>query len=133
MSDQTPNRLGAPTKYHDGIPDLLYNYFSEQRTFVVAGKDFPEFNSIEGFCAHIKIAKSTFYEWVKIHKDLSNAFSIAKNLQAKQLYNLGLNRIWAEGYAKMITINCTDMQDKVEHNIDKTTISIKIDDGDKEL
>jgi len=126
-------KQGAPTKYTTDIPDKLVKYFSEIRTFILMDKEYPEFNSIEGFCADIKIAKSTFYEWVKIYPDLSNAFNTAKNFQAKQLFNLTANRIFSESYGKLLTVNCTDMKDKVEQTIDHKNIQINIDKADSEL
>lgn len=112
----TKNKVGPPTKYHDDIPELLIQYFSEQRFFIIKDKEYPEFNSIEGFCAYIRISKSTFYLWLKMHEKLSDAFDIAKALQAQQIYNFGLNKIWSEGLTKLIATNCTDMREKVDNN-----------------
>lgn len=130
---QKKRKVGAPTKWVDDIPEKLINYFSEQRYFTIGDKEYPEFNSVEGFCAHIKISKDTFYRWVKEKSQLSDAFGIAKNYQAKQLFNLGANRVFDSAYAKLLTVNCTDMKDKVDHQVEQKTIQINIDSDDDQL
>ena len=70
----TPKPLGPPTKYRDDIPSQLLEYFRENRVFKVDGRTYPEFNSIEGFCAKIEIAKSTFYEWFEAGNSLIGNF-----------------------------------------------------------
>lgn len=124
MSENKPqdeaNPVGAPSKYQEDIPEKLLAYFSENRTFVLMDKEYPAFNSVEGFCASIQIAKSTFYAWVKKYPLLSNALGTAKQYQADQLYQYGANRIFDPSYAKLLTINCTDMVDKKETDLGVT-------------
>ena len=105
---------GAPTKYRDDIPQKLLDYFSTITTITIMGKEYPRFNSVEGFCAQTGIAKVTFYEWIKKHDALANAFKRCKNYQADQLFNLTANRLFSESYGKLLTVNCTDMKDKIE-------------------
>lgn len=126
MESSNAPKMGAPTKYREDIPEKLLEYFSVIRVKQFLGKDFPEINTIEGFCARIKIAKSTFHEWVKKYPELSNAYSIAKNWQADQLFFLTSNRIIESGYGKLLTVNCTDMSDKIEtkHEVSDNTMKL---------
>ena len=57
----------------------------------------------------------------------------ANAMQADQIYQLGANRIFDAGYAKLLTINCTDMKDKVETINTNKEIIITIDDEDNNL
>ena len=130
---KTTKPVGAPTKYTEDTPDKLLEYFTGISEVVICGKSYPRFNSIEGFCASLKIAKSTFYEWIKIHPLLSNAFNAVKPMQADQLFQLGANRVFDSAYCKLLTINCTDMKDKVETVNENTNVEIKIDSDDNSL
>ena len=60
--------FGRPTIYKNEYPSLLIELMGEQGY------------SAERFCAHLKIAVDTFYNWLKIHKDFSEAYSIAKTM-----------------------------------------------------
>jgi hypothetical protein len=119
--EKKANPQGPPTKYNDNVPEQLLEYFKEIVPIEILGVTYPRINSIEGFSASIGIAKSTFYQWVKIHDDLSNAWERAKDSRADQLYQLTANKIISEGYGKMLTVNCTDMKDKVESTVAQTS------------
>ena len=41
--------------------------------------------------------------------------------------------IYKEGFAKFVAINITDMRDKIEHSIDKASITVRIDKDDEKL
>src|SRR5579872_2600981 len=56
---------GRPTKYTDEMPELLYNAMK-------AGK------SVVRFCSDQDISNDTFYEWLKVHKEFSEAFAVSK-------------------------------------------------------
>jgi hypothetical protein len=89
--------------------------------------------TIERFCCDIDIVTSTFYEWNKKYPDLSSAFKKAKAYQKDQLMQMALMGIYKEGFAKFVAINITDMKDKIEHTVEKASITVKIDKDDKEL
>lgn len=138
MSEETKpaNPVGAPSKYHDGIPRLLTEFFDrpiytiDETTQEKMPSKLP---TIERFCCDIDIVKSTFYEWCKKYTELSNAFDKAKQYQKDQLIQMSLMGIYREGFAKFVAINVTDMRDKVEHSIDKAVIQVKIDKEDQQL
>jgi hypothetical protein len=123
MSEQTKpaNPVGAPVKYHDGIPKELTTFFDRPLyTLDVDGNKVPsKLPTIERFCCDIDIVKSTFYVWAKKYPELSNAFEKAKSYQKDQLMQMALMGIYKEGFAKFVAINVTDMVDKVEHDISK--------------
>jgi hypothetical protein len=131
MSDQNAPKMGAPTKYTPDVPNQLLDYFSTIRIKTFMGKDFPEINSIEGFCARIKVSKTTFHKWVKKYPDLMNAYETIKNNQADQLFFLTSNRIISESYGKLLTTNCTDIKERNEtsHSVSDDTKKLIIDMG----
>lgn len=127
------SNVGAPTKYHDGIPSQLIKYFDRPLYEEIGETKVPsKFPTIEGFCAReLKISKDTFYRWVKIHDELSDAFTKAKQLQKDHIIQMALIGAYKEGFAKFVAINCTDMVDKKEveqSNPVPINISIKKDE-----
>ena len=135
MSEEKPNPVGAPIKYHDGIPLELTEFFDRPiYTFDVNGDKTPsKLPTIERFCCDIDIVTSTFYEWNKKYPKLSSAFKKAKAYQKDQLMQMALMGIYKEGFAKFVAINVTDMVDKVEHNVNQKNIEVKIDKEDEKL
>ena len=137
MSEQTKpaNPVGAPVKYHDGIPKELTTFFDRPLyTLDVDGNKVPsKLPTIERLCYDIDIVKSTFYVWAKKYPELSNAFEKAKSYQKDQLMQMALMGIYKEGFAKFVAINVTDMVDKVEHNVNQKNIEVKIDKEDEKL
>lgn len=123
MTDQTKpaNPVGAPVKYHDGIPKQLTEFFDrELYTIDIDGNKVPsKLPTIERFCCDIDIVTSTFYEWNKKYPELSSAFKKAKHYQKDQLMQMALMGIYKEGFAKFVAINITDMKDKIEHDVGK--------------
>lgn len=128
MSDQNaPNPVGAPSKYHSGVPSQLLEFFNKPLFQEVNGKTMPNFlPTIEKFCCDINISTSTFYEWCKKHDELSSAFEKAKQAQKNQLMQLSLLGFYKEGFAKFVAVNITDMRDKVESTVDATDNAIKL-------
>lgn len=137
MSEQTKpaNPVGAPLKYHDGIPKQLTDFFDRPLYIIdIDGNKTPsKLPTIERFCCDIDIVTSTFYEWNKKYPDLSSAFKKAKAYQKDQLMQMALMGIYKEGFAKFVAINVTDMVDKVEHNVNQKNIEVKIDKEDAKL
>jgi hypothetical protein len=114
------NKSGPKVKYTDEVADKLLDFFNQPLFAELNGKMMPTFlPTIEKFCADIKIAKSTFYAWVKEYPKLSNAFDMAKQVQKDKLINLTLLGFYKEGFAKFVAINITDMRDErnLSHDI----------------
>jgi len=130
--------FGRPTKYTDDMPELLLEFFDVEldREVVkeVPGKE-GSFNiietkpnrlpTVEGFCRHHKIAKSTFHEWRKKHTQFSNALGIAKQMQMNHLMQHALEGTYNAGFAKFLAVNISDYKDKVESKVEsKGSISL---------
>lgn len=45
------------------------------------------------FCGEIKIARSTFYEWINNYSEFAAAYAIAKNLNESYLVDMGISGI----------------------------------------
>jgi hypothetical protein len=131
------NPIGRPTKYDPLYCQKLIEFFDlepwEDREIPHMGKT-GEFKwmdykrmanrlpTVRGFCKKIGIHYDTFYTWIKEHKDFSDAFTHAKDLQKWFLIENGLNGLYNPIFAKFTAINITDMKDKteIEANVDGT-------------
>lgn len=128
-----PKKMGAPVKYHDGVPDQLIQFFDRPLFQDINGKTMPNFlPTIEKFCFDINIATSTFYEWCKKYDDLSSAFDQAKQIQKNQLIQLSLLGFYKEGFAKFVAINITDMRDskEVSHDVSNEVKKLVVNLGE---
>lgn len=137
--------LGAPTKYTEDVPQRMIDFFNVPllkiekveamtKNGVVSVNEIVanELPTIERFCADLMIHKSTLLEWVKKYPLLSDAYGIAKQCQKNHLLQNGLSGRYNSAFAKFISINCTDLVDKVvtEH---QGNIEINIDNDDSGL
>lgn len=127
MSDKKA-KVGRPTKYTEDMPEKLIEFFDKPlrslkkvQQATASGKvieiDVEEFVDppfVESFCADIKIDKTTFYLWVKTHKDFSNAFRQAKAIQAKVLLIGSMKGYYNASISKLILANCTDYKEDKE-------------------
>lgn len=124
---------GRPTKYTPQICEDLVNFFDgdpyEDREIPHMGKT-GEFKwmdykrmanklpTVRSFCKKYKIHYDTFYEWVKVHPQFSDAFTRAQELRKWFLIENGLNGTYNPLFAKFTAINITDMRDKQDVGID---------------
>lgn len=68
---------GRPTLYREEYCNLMLELIGDQGYSVIR------------FCAHLSIAKDTFYNWLTLFKEFSDAYEIAKvKLEAYWEFNL---------------------------------------------
>lgn len=130
---------GQPTKYKDEYCQAIIDYFDRppqqtvyKETFYADGtlksKDpviIPiEFPTMEGFAASINIHKDTLYEWVKVHKNFSDAFTRARQLQEKIWLVNSLGKLYDSQFAQFFGKNCLGYKDKTV-----TELSGKVEQG----
>ena len=118
---KAPVKMGAPSKYNDAIPALLAEAMHNGL-------------SVERFCRNIRISKDTFYNWLKIHQDLSDAFHMGKNdceaFWEDWLVNNLDNKNANAGLVKMFFTNRFGWSDKKETS---NTVIVKHEDALKDL
>lgn len=67
-----------------------------------------------GFAASIGVNQDTLHEWKKKHKEFSEAFASAKELQKEFIIENGLSGASPSTFAIFVAKNLTDMKDKQE-------------------
>jgi hypothetical protein len=136
---------GRPTKYRKEYCQKLVEFFSIEPTKEVTktittakGTVIEEpveraarLPTFERFAVNIGACVDTLIEWTKKHKEFSEAYTYAKALQKDILVTNGLLGLYDAGYAKFVSINCTDMRDRQEraHEFEvpeNVTVSINI-------
>jgi hypothetical protein len=102
---------GRPTKYHEGMPELLVEAMKRG-------------DSVTQFCADQDISKSTFYEWVREHQEFSHSFDrAAEKCEAyweSWLKNNMGNKNANGVLVKMFFTNRFGWSDKKEQNVSVT-------------
>jgi hypothetical protein len=138
----TKKPVGRPTKYHEGLPKQLLDYFDRplDREVIeqvatnsgvkeVVVKKPSRLPTVEGFCSHIKISKRTFHDWVAKYPSFSHALGIAKQMQMNQLITHTLENNFNAGFAKFLAMNISDMREKQEQKQEvKTEIKLSYKD-----
>jgi hypothetical protein len=102
-----------PSEYKEEYPEKLLEYFRAE------GK----FPTIEGFCANNMISKQSFHTWLKEHKELLDAYDLAKQLQKNRLISGALDREYDSGFSKFFAINCLDMVEKSQQEVTTQTLT----------
>lgn len=143
--DDKPSR-GRPTKYHDGMPDLLRKFFdvelyktyteevaSQGRAVAVVKSKACNFPTFEGFCWEYGLHHSTLLLWCTKHPNFSEAYKECKERQKTILITHALNGDYNSGFAKFLAVNVTDLKDSTHQQVEQTTVQINIDAEDNEL
>jgi len=120
--------IGRPTKYTDEMPQRLLDFFSVDldrditvqnstasgKVVEVAVSRPNRLPTVEGFCASIPIAKSTFQDWCKAHDTFRVALGKCKVMQMNHLIQHTLEGSYNAGFAKFLAMNISEYRDKVE-------------------
>ena len=126
---------GRPTKYKSEYCEKLINFFDvepyEDRELKHYDKEgnvkwidykrmANKLPTLRDFAKSIKVNLSTPYEWIKKHKEFSNAFIQAQKLRKWFLIENGLNGCYNPAFAIFVAKNITDMRDKqeIEHTVE---------------
>lgn len=126
---------GRPTKYKSEYCEKLIKFFDvepyEERELPHYDKDgnvkwtdykrmANKLPTLRNFAKSLKVNLSTPYEWIKKHKEFSNAFTQAQELRKWFLIENGLNGCYNPAFAIFVAKNITDMRDKqeIEHTVE---------------
>jgi hypothetical protein len=131
------NNGGRPSKYDPKYCDQIVKFFKavpsdEELAYRKENKQIINFPTFEAFAVSIDVVMSTLLEWCKAHEEFSISYEKCKYLQKDFLNKAGLNELFNAGYSKFMAINCTDMRDKIEQDLNaniKTRIVIEVDDS----
>lgn len=87
---------GAPTKYNEPLLDKVIEYANSYESL---GHKVP---SIAGLCTYIGVTRETMYQWIKIHKELSDITSRMLAQQEQTLLNNGLDGTFNAHITKLV-------------------------------
>lgn len=137
MSEKQPKeqaqkpKMGRPTKYTPEICQRMVDYFNTELYEIKQKKVKSKFGetiqeyavpcrlpTFERFSVLEDLANSTIKLWREKHPDFSAAYEKCKNIQKEILMHHGLTGNYNAAFAKFVAINCTDMREQVDHNID---------------
>lgn len=124
FDDFKSNNFGRPTKYDETMPRKLFEFYHKPRMRVVReratayGKtiiktyEVPErFPTVEYFCSLQCIHRDTFYEWLKVHPELSDTYGACKSWAKDTLVQNALEGKWNYKVAVLIAQNYTELRE----------------------
>ena len=140
--DEKPKKIGRPTRYTEDMPDKLLEFFDVPLDRVVkvqnataSGKvvesEITKPNrlpTVEGFCAHHKMSKRTFHDWVQKYPSFAHALGKCKQLQMNHLIQHSLEGTYHAGFAKFLAINISEYREKIEHDHKEVEIKVVLPD-----
>lgn len=115
-------KAGHPTSYKPEYCQEIINYFSRSpyevtRDFKHGRQEVPnEFPTFLKFAIKIGVHYDTLREWVKVHKEFSESYNVAKRLQQEFLTENALRGNYAPAYAIFMQKNCNRWQDEETKN-----------------
>ena len=133
-------KMGAPTKFKKSHVQELLDFFDidlyeiqEVETTDKYGnikkkkiKTPAPMPTVEGFAKHLKVCKSTIYEWAKKDKNFSNALSKCKAWQMNHLIQHSLNGNYNASFARFLAINISEYREQVAEEKDvNVTVNVK--------
>lgn len=133
MQDDERNKGGAPSKYKKEYCEFIITYFSippqrveykreyfqngnlKSETPIITANEFPTF---QGFADKIGVHIDTLHEWKEKHKEFSEAYMRAKQLQEKIWLVNSMQNLYNAQFAQFFGKNCLGYKDKqeIEHS-----------------
>ena len=134
MDNSKKKEIGRPTKYKPEYCQSLIDFFDVEpytdKELEHYGKDGEvkwvdykrmanKMPTLRNFSKEIGVGISTVYDWLNknhasYHKEFSDSFTQAKDLQKWFLIENGLNGCYNPLFAKFVAVNITDMIDKTD-------------------
>ncbi len=121
---------GRPTKYKKKYCNEMIEYFDKQPQSCMYKEEYfsdgqlkskvpimiaIEFPTFQGFANEIGINIDTLYEWKKQHKEFSEAYTRAKQIQEKIWLVNGMSGLYNAQFAQFFGKNCLGYKDKQEN------------------
>ena len=111
---------GRPTKYKKEYCAAIVKYFAES-------ENFPTY---EGFADSIDVCVDTMIEWANTHKQFSESYTRAKEIQCNRLVVGAIQNKYNSQFAQFFAKNNLGFRDKTEQDINAT---ITMTDAEKSL
>ena len=129
------NKVGAPSKYTDDIPQKMLDYFDIEATRTVYDKMYDKkgnmiaekerevansLPTIEGFCKLINVSKNTLHEWLKDDSkvELQDAYKKAKDMQEAVWQENSLKGLYNPIFTIFMGKNVFGWKDKQEISVE---------------
>lgn len=135
--------MARPTKYKKEYCDMLIQHFRVQpqitkskKTYYADGtlkseEEYPiaaELPTFQNFADKIDVNIDTLHEWSSKHKEFSEAYARAKQLQEHIWLVNGMSSLYNPQFAQFFGKNCLGYKDKSETEITgETTVNNKVD------
>lgn len=123
---------GRPSDYDPKYCQMLVDYFGVDHTMIngrqVEGAELPQFTA---FARTIGVTRETLHEWKRTHKEFSDAYDTARQLQEELIANNAMKGRYNSYFAQFMLKNNHGWKDKTE--VEQTVHEIKIDKQDEQL
>ena len=128
----TDSIIGRPSKYKPEYCEDIVKYFEVPPQQVIYKESyFPDgklkskdpitlacqLPTLQGYANSIKVHVDTMIEWCKEHKEFSEAYARAKQLQEQIWLINGMSGLYNSQFAQFFGTNCLGYKTKVEQDI----------------
>lgn len=125
---------GRPTKYskaaqkkaddyvdgYDMYQEITKNVITKSGDVIEVTEKVPnDIPSIVGLALLLRVHRETIYNWAKSHASFFDTLERLSQKQKQFLLHHGLLRNYSDGFAKFVSINMTDMKEKIESSEEK--------------
>lgn len=94
---------GRPTKYNKDMLLLAQEYIDSCKDYIVKdGVSRVKLPKAEGLALHLKVNRSTLYEWADKHEDFSDILDKINAIQAERVINEALAGNYNSNIAKLL-------------------------------
>lgn len=130
---------GRPTSYTEDMPERIIKYF-DQPLYIMKKKQIASggravtieeerpnsMPTFEGFALSVGVIHKTLRNWCAEHPEFLQAYNACSEIQKGFIVEHGMMGNYNPGFTKFIAVNCTDLRDKVTHEIEGKGITLNV-------
>lgn len=103
MASGDVNKGGRPTEYNDNMLLKAHEYLASAHDYVDnEGKFHVKIPKAAGMAIHLGVARSTLYEWAKIHSEFSDILERMNAMQEDRVIDRAMQGTYNSNIAKLL-------------------------------
>jgi hypothetical protein len=125
-------QVGRPSTYTEDMPEKMIKWFNRPiATYSGHKTTITKFPTFERFALEHGVHHQTLLNWCDKHAEFLEAYNVCKGIQKDLLIEGGLSGIYKERFAMFLSVNVSDLKDKVEQTIDQKVVQVSLNYKDE--